>query len=124
MFWRTHAPYVLGFGPPANRCPAALRRTGRRSHGRDPDLSGRPVSMEAPGTHRCRRRGHLRRRSRRAPAGGVVYGFEGRLKFATRTEARSYAIEDVDVGGDWPSMVLDNDANTRLGVLVGVAGWR
>ena len=28
MFWRTHAPYVLGFGPPANRYPAALSEPG------------------------------------------------------------------------------------------------
>jgi hypothetical protein len=49
----------------------------------------------------------------------VVYGFEGRLKFATRTEARSYAIEDVDVGGGWPSMVLDNDGNTQIAHVAG-----
>jgi hypothetical protein len=49
----------------------------------------------------------------------VVYGFEGRLKFATRTEARSYAIEDVDVGGGWPSMALDNDGNTQIAHVAG-----
>jgi hypothetical protein len=49
----------------------------------------------------------------------VVYGFEGRLKFATRAEARSYAIEDVEGGGEWPSMVFDDEGNAQIAHVAG-----
>jgi hypothetical protein len=49
----------------------------------------------------------------------VVYGFDGRLKFATRTTANTFAIEDVEAGGDWPSMVFNDDGNAQIAHVAG-----
>jgi hypothetical protein len=53
----------------------------------------------------------------------VVYGSEGRLRFATRTRtnagAFTFAIEDVEVGGGWPSMVFADDGNALIAHVAG-----
>ncbi len=49
----------------------------------------------------------------------VLYGFEGRLKFATRTGPGTFTIEDVEVGGDWPSMVVNDDGNMQIAHVAG-----
>ena len=49
----------------------------------------------------------------------MVYGFDGRLKFATRTAPAAFAIEDVEVGGGWPSMVFNDDGNAQIAHVAG-----
>ncbi|WP_433132584.1 hypothetical protein ACQPWW_13550 [Micromonospora sp. CA-240977] len=44
----------------------------------------------------------------------VAYGSGGRLQFATRTGLSEYSIEDVDVGGGWPSLVFDGEGSAHL----------
>ena len=49
----------------------------------------------------------------------VVYGFDGRLKFATRTGLGAFTIEDVEVGGGWPSMLFKDDGGAQIAHVAG-----
>lgn len=48
----------------------------------------------------------------------VVYGSDGRLQFASR-RAGAFTIEDVEVGGGWPSMVFNDDGNAQIAHVAG-----
>lgn len=44
----------------------------------------------------------------------VAFGAGGRLRFSTRTGAGAFEIEDVDAGGEWPSLAFDDEGNAHL----------
>jgi hypothetical protein len=49
----------------------------------------------------------------------VAYGFNGRLMFATRTGIGTFDIEDVEVGGGWPSMLFKDDGSAQIAHVAG-----
>ena len=49
----------------------------------------------------------------------VAYGFNGRLMFATRTSPGAFTIEDVEVGGGWPSMLFKDDGGAQIAHVAG-----
>jgi hypothetical protein len=49
----------------------------------------------------------------------VAYGFNGRLMFATRTGPGAFTIEDVEVGGGWPSMRFKDDGGAQIAHVAG-----
>ena len=49
----------------------------------------------------------------------VAYGFNGRLMFATRTSPGTFDIEDVEVGGGWPSMRFTDDGGAQIAHVAG-----
>jgi hypothetical protein len=49
----------------------------------------------------------------------VAYGVNGRLMFATRTSPGAYTIEDVEVGGGWPSMLFKDDGGAQIAHVAG-----
>jgi hypothetical protein len=49
----------------------------------------------------------------------VAYGFNGRLMFATRTSPGTFELEDVEVGGGWPSMLFSDDGSAQIAHVAG-----
>jgi hypothetical protein len=49
----------------------------------------------------------------------VAYGFNGRLMFATRTSPGAFTIENVEVGGGWPSMLFKDDGGAQIAHVAG-----
>ncbi|MFJ4948179.1 hypothetical protein [Streptomyces sp. NPDC088760] len=49
----------------------------------------------------------------------VVYGSEGRLKFATRTGIATFDLQDVEAGGAWSDLVFDREGSAHVAHLNG-----
>jgi hypothetical protein len=49
----------------------------------------------------------------------VAYGSGGQLRFATRTGIGTFAIEDVEAGGEWPYLVFDSVGTAHVAHVAG-----